>query len=471
MSVTFFDSFAVLEHSNSIVKFSNSSLGAAVAPTSLKVQKMQNALGIAPWGEDNRFPQNIIRDISACGVAQSTLNWKAKSLWGAGLIYGQVVDIDAAGNEVFRTAKKGEFPEADKFFSDNNIPRFYAELNQDWVYFSNCFPELIFHKNEKKIAGIVHQESSDCRYKQMNENGKIESVFLSKLWGASKEQMAMYDPKKSFTGLMTNTPMTDINSPFIKELPCADMYFPMDSVNTIYEKKKKSFILPVNYPSPNKTYYQVAPWDGVRLSGWIEIASKIPEMLKSYYGKAFSIRYHIEIPELYFSNRYGAATWTKMTADERKTARQEILTAMDTFLSGSENAYKSFISYFEINPHTLDEYGRIKITAIKNESSVDKDLLTSGTANSEIMFGMGVNPNILGAGKPGGVYSSNQGGSNIREGKLEHDSSIGLERQLILEPMNFIKKFNKWPDELEFRFKDTVLLTLDQGAAKEQKVQ
>lgn len=469
-SVLFQENFAVLEHSQSVVKFTNAESEMASASTVLKVRQMQNTLGIAPWGEDNRFPQNIVRDISTCGVAQSTLNWKSKSLWGAGLVYGSVVDIDKSGNEVFKVAKKGDFEMVDKFFLNNNIPRFYTEFNQDWVYFGNCFPELIFHKTKKEIAGIVHQESADCRYEQMNDKGKIETVYLSKLWGATKEQMAIFDPNKTFQGVGADEKLVDINSPFISKLPCADMYFPMESVNKIHDSGKKSFILPVNYPSPNKTYYQVAPWDGVRRSGWIEIAAKIPELIKTYYGKAFSIRYHIEIPEKYFAQRFGEAEWKSMDIDKRKAAREAILQSMDKFLSGSENAYKSFISYFEIDHVTHSEYSRIKITPIKNESTIDKDLLTSGTANSEIMFAMGVNPNILGAGKPGGVYSSNQGGSNIREGKLEHDSSISLERQLILEPLNFIKKFNKWPEDVEFRFKDTVLLTLDQGAQAEQKI-
>ena len=430
--------------------------------------KLATKLDVAPWGEDNRFPQKIVEALAGSGVAQSTLAWKAKSIWGSGIVYGTCTD-DESG-EKFKIAKRGEFPEVDAFFKENNIPRYFAEFNMDLVYFGNCFPELIFDHARKKIVGIIHQESADCRFKQMDESGNINTVYISKLWGLTKDQYVKFDAKKAVYGILMNEKTADkVDKKFLLELPCADMYFPMDSVKAIAKDGKASFIFPVNYPSPNKTYYQLASWDGARMGGWIELSAKVPEMLKSLYDNAFNLRYHIEIPETYFEKRYGTEKWSAMDAAKRKQAREEVLRMMDSFLSGAENTAKSFISYFETSVD-FQEYGRIKITAIDTKNTTDKDLLLGGTANSEIMFAMGVNPNILGAGKPGGVYASNQGGSNIREGKLEHDSNLHLERQLALEPLNFIKQFNEWPDNLEFRFKDTILTTLDTGKQTETQI-
>lgn len=286
----------------------------------------------------------------------------------------------------------------------------------------------------------------------------------------TKDQFVKFDPKKTMSGIVSNSKLTVVDNKFLKQVPCADMYFPMDSVEKIQKAENDSFIFPVNYPSPNKTYYQLASWDGCRRGGWIEISAKVPEMLKMLFENAFNIRYHIEIPETYFESRYGKGEWGKIDKAGRSKARKEVLDMMDTFLTGSENAYKTFTSYFEVDNVSKTEFGRIKITPIEAKNTTDKDLLLSGTANSEIMFSMGVNPNILGAGTPGGVYASNQGGSNIREGKLEHDSNLHLERQLALEPLNFIKKWNKWPAKLEFRFRDTVLTTLDTGKQTETQI-
>jgi hypothetical protein len=431
-----------------------------------QIKKLITKLDVAPWGEDNRFPQNIVNSLESCGVAVSTLKWKADTLWGGGLVYGKVVDIDSQGNEVFQVAKKGEFKEADIFWKNNRIPRYFAEKLMDWVYFANTFEELILNDSKNKIVGIIHQESSDCRFKQMSDAGKLDTVYLSKLWGLTRDQFVKFKKDAIVKGLSgDNHDMSNVDGKYIVEKKAIDMYFPLDSLNELItqNKSEKSFILPINFPSNNKTYYQLATWDPARMSGWIDIASTVPSMLKEMYKNQFTIKYHIEVPETYFEKRYGAAAWAGYSTEQKQKSRQALLDALEQNLSGSDNAYTSIVTYFDIDSTTKNEYGSVKIKQIENKNSIDKDLLTSGTANSEIMIAMGVNPNILGAGKPGGVYASNQGGSNIREGKLEYSSNLHLERQMLLEPFRLIKEFNGWPDELEFRFKDTVLLTLDKG--------
>lgn len=461
-----------LSHSQSAIFVSSSSTMSKNSRPAPLLKRIQTDLDVAPWGEDNRFPQTVVKALEACGVAQSTLKWKAGEMWGGGLVYGRVIDIDQDGNEVFQIAKRGDFKDVDRFWKENRIPIFFAEFALDYWYFNNCFPELILSKDRTKIAGLVHQESCDCRFKQMDESGQIDTVYISKLWGYTKDQFVKFDKDKSVKGpIIPDGKVDKIDNKYVITRRAIDRYFPLDSLKTLVEKtEESSFILPINFPSPNKTYYQLASWDGARLSGWIEIASRIPNMLKIMYEKAFRIKYHIEIPEAYFERKCGKDIWNKMSSAERKKERTDLLEAMDNYLSGDENAYKTFISYFDTNKVTGDEIGRIKITVIDDKNTTSKDLLTSTTANTEIMIAMNVNPNIHGAAIGGGVYAGNQGGSNVREGKLQHDSSQSLDRQMVLEVFNLIRDFNEWGDDLEFRFKDTVLLTLDKGKQTETKI-
>lgn len=427
------------------------------------IKEVEEKLNVHPWGEDNRFPQNIEKHIAACGVAKAALNFKSVSLCGTGLLYGTVEGYDANGQEIFKPAKLGEFPEVDQFMKRTNAKRYLLESAQAFVYFANTFTEAIFSKDWSKITRFVNQDSCDCRYKRMDKNGVIPSVYISKLWGLSQDQFVKYDPDKKYAGVLEQGRPALVDNEFVFERFCVDIYNPQDSLQTAVKQKRKSVIIPVNYPSPNKTYYQLAHWDGARLSGWIEIASKIPAMLKAMYNNGMTLRYHIEIPETYWEKKAGAESWAGMNDDEKIAFKNEELEKMDTFLGGSENAHKSFISYFDTDPITKKEYNQIKITPIEIKSNIDKDLLTSGTANSEIFFAMGINPNIFGAGQQGGVYGANQGGSNIREGKITHDTLLYMDRQLMLEPFYIAKDFNKWDDKLEFRFKDILLTTLDTG--------
>lgn len=456
-------SVSYISHAKATVFFASSaSGGSANVSAAPLVEKLQTNLDIFPWGEDNRFPQNVVDQIADGSPMQSSLNIKAKSLWGGGVVYGKMV------NGQFVKGALGDYPAVDEFFLENDIPRFYAELNQDYVYFANCFPELIYSRDRKTIARLIHQESCDVRYKQMDAKGNINTVYLSKMWGASKDQLAKFDSKKELTGRLANytseaTP-TEVDDKFVKMRYALDPYFPLDGLRFYAEKKESSVILPVNYPSPNKTYYQLAHWDAVRKSGWIEIATQIPNMLKTMYKNAFNIKYHIEIPETYLQKRVNNAkkTWGEMTPAEKLKEKEALLKSMDEFLAGAENAHKSLVTFFTSDVEGR-EYERVKITPIEHKSNIDKDLLASGTANSELLFALEMNPNMIGAGKPGGVYSSNQGGSNIREAKTAHDMLLNLDRHMTLAPLRLIARYNNWPKELVFRHEDIEMTTLDTG--------
>ena len=74
-----------------------------------------------------------------------------------------------------------------------------------------------------------------------------------------------------------------------------------------------------------------------------------------------------------------------------------------------------------------------------------------------------VNPNVLGAGMPGGTYAGNQGGSNIREAFLVNIANAWIDRQNLLDPIYMLLRCNGM-DDVDLRFRNTVLTTLDSGA-------
>lgn len=486
-SVTISGPVAFLEESSAAVYFSKApatagtfkSLG--IHGTALPVRKLQNLLDIALWGEDNRFPQNIEQQMAYCGTGKSALDWKARALYGAGIIPGQIIGYEEQGKkEIFEPLDRTKYKKIYDFLESRATTRFFIEYLQDWVWYGNCFPELILSKDSKTITHFIHQESCDSRYKQMNSNGVIEKVYLSKLWGAGPDQFAFFDPKKTMPGLLKNVQNPDLlPKEFIQTLDCVDMYDQVNSLKNIAAKQLaskgsgfKSAILPVNYPSVNKTYYQVPAWDGARLAGWVEIASKIPSLIKTMYNKAFRIKYHIEIPATFFEEKFGSEKWMAMKDDEQLAAKTKLLQDMDSFLSGDENAFKSFVSFFQVSPRDFTEYGQIKINAIEDKSNLDKELITSSAADVEILIAMQVHPSLFSAGMTGSMYRSGGGsGSDIREAFLVYNAMLNLERKIMLEPLYVMRDYNRivggmpeWADNIEFRVRDTVLTTLDTGA-------
>ena len=254
------------------------------------------------------------------------------------------------------------------------------------------------------------------------------------------------------------------------------MYNPVVSLQKIAEKLKskrglKSAILPVNYPSPNKTYYQLPAWDGARLSGWVEIASKIPALIKTLYNKAFrGIKYHIEIPESHMAKRVGAEIWDKMDGTKQKAERKKLLQELDEALTGSENAFKSMVTFFEVATfETKTEYGRVKITPIEDKTNIDNDLITGSMADTQVIIAMGGNPTTSGAGKMGSGQQRS-GGSDIREADLVNKADLNIERQIFLEPLYVTRDFNGWDQDIVFKMRDTILTTLDTGAGTKKTV-
>jgi hypothetical protein len=470
----------VLMASGGTVFFSKNNAAAGDIPvsngTAPEVHKLQNALNVAYWGEDNRFPQNIEEQMRFCSIGKAALDWKARALYGTGIVAGKVTGHEKNGTvEIFQPIKRLDNVELYDYLKAPLTHRFWLEYLLDWTWFSNCFPEGILSNGGDKITHFVHQESCDCRYEQ-DDYAQPKNVFISKLWGASNNQYALFDPKKKIPGITrTLATLPEVDNKFVKKVPCIDMYDPVGSLNQLKEriksKKEKTFIYPCNYPSPNKTYYQLPIWDGARLAGWIEIASKVPALLKTLYNKCFRIKYHIEIPETYFKEKFGIEKWKTMKQEEQDAAKVELLKKMDEYLSKEESAFATFVSYFQVNSHNSNEFGRIKITHIEDKLSVDKDLITSSAANVEILMAMQVHPSLFSAGSPGSVYRSGGGsGSDIREAFLVYNALLKLERQVAFAPLYLMRDFNGWDPELEFRVIDTQLTTLDKNTGTEKKL-
>jgi len=101
---------------------------------------------------------------------------------------------------------------------------------------------------------------------------------------------------------------------------------------------------------------------------------------------------------------------------------------------------------------------------LENKLNNEQNLVTSAAANSEILFSLMINPNVLGAGMPGGTYAGNQGGSNIREAFLVNIANAWLDRQNLLDPLETYIRFNGAKENIEWRFRNTILITLDSGS-------
>jgi hypothetical protein len=193
----------------------------------------------------------------------------------------------------------------------------------------------------------------------------------------------------------------------------------------------------------------------------------VPAFLKKAFKNQITWKWHVQIPYAFWDRRFPQAEYKDIAA--RQKAIEEYMDRIEENLCGTENADKPIFTFFEINPQNGKAEEQWIITALDNKYKENDKLITSAAANSEILFSLMLNPNVLGAGMPGGTYSGNQGGSNIREAFLVNIANSWLDRQNLLDPLELFLHFNGVKN-VQLRFRSTILTTLDTGAGTSKKL-
>ncbi|MBT3244828.1 MAG: hypothetical protein HN352_16905 [Bacteroidetes bacterium] len=389
---------------------------------------------VSSWGEDNNFPNTVLDIISKTGVLNSGLKYIRNFTLGQGVYPVRVTGFDEKGNETLEVVND---PKITSFLNSRVVRRYMANTLRDYLKLGSSFPELIPNHDGSKIVGI---NTINARHVRLAEakHGRIDKAIISGDWPNS--------PSKGFSNL-----------------PVLDLYDPTGELMDLRIQNKiagKSFIYPVRDEWANDDYYPKPAWYSAYLAGWITIANEVPIFLKKAYANQISWLWHVKIPYAYWDKRYPKDQYRN--EEERKTLIQSDMDKIEDNLTGSANANKAIFSMYSSNAQGKPEEQWV-IESLDNKYKEGDKLVTSAAANSEILFSLMINPNVLGAGMPGGTYAGNQGGSNIREAFLVNIANAWLDRQNILDPIEAILEFNGVKD-VQLRFRNTILTTLDSGA-------
>ena len=385
------------------------------------------------WGPGNDFPQKVISDVSKVSVAAPALEFKIKAHYGTGLITFKR-EVDEKGKVIIKVQDVNKIPEIKSFFKNSKIKRYFLEQITDLVWFYNVFPEMIVSRDFSKITSIRSLEAAFCRWSEMDEGERrIKILGYSALWPREEE---------------------------ITEIPVISPWWSVERTRDYLRKNKIwKFVYPTYIPTPGRSFYQVAYWNGARKSGWFDVAGAIPEFKKHLMKNQMTIKWHVEIPESYWDKLFPFPEFTKK---KKKEKSEEKLGEMDDFLSDTKNTGKTFFSHFAVDPITKQPLPGWKITALDNKLIGGEYLEDSQAANSEIMFSMRVDPSLVGHGIPGGKLGAGSG-SDKREAFNIYNSLLLTDRDVTVEPLEFIRDFNGWDEDLEFGFGNITLQTLDKN--------
>ncbi len=397
---------------------------------------------VMTWGKDNAFPLMAAEKISSTSVLNTGLKFLRSLTVGQGIYPCKVVGWDEKGNEQLQPL---DDPQISRFLNGRMVRRYLEKVSRDYFKFGNGAVQLIPDQAGQKIIGLNPLNALFYRY------------TLPDAWGACKCIVS---------GSWPDTPGINAgDNPQV--LDCLMDYDPDLHLEwaKVGGNLKKSFVYPIRDSWSNNDYYGEPIWLPAYILGWVEIAHMVPMFLQKAYQNQITWKWHVQIPYSYWDKKYPPNEFNDVKV--RQAAIQKFMDEVEQNLCGLENAEKPLFTHYSINEANGKIEEEWKIQALDNKYKSGENLVTSAAANSEILFALMVNPNVFGAGMPGGTYAGNQGGSNIREAFLVNIANAWIDRQNILDPITLMLRLNGVKD-VEIRFRNTILTTLDTGAGTQK---
>lgn len=388
---------------------------------------------MAKWGDENNFPQKVIEDVRKDPEIGTLLDKEARLLYSGGLVYGKL-EIAEGGKEILKPLTGTELKTVSDWMRKSNINRYIYEAARDLYWFYNVFPEFVLSKDKKNIVQLCVQAAEQCRWEKQDNNGIVKNCFIN-----------------------ANFPDDDEKNDRTKTVPVLDPYY--DAAGTLASIKSGfNFIYPLSIPTPGSTYYQLADWNSIRESGWLAVSQAIPKFKKNLLEKQLSIKYHVEISDMFWGLRY--PNWNSFTSEEKKEKKDIELSAFNDLMSGVEKSGNSLVTPFKTDAGLGKEFSMWKITAIDDKMKDGKFLEEGKDASLNKMAAIGLHPALIGTMPNNGMGGA---GSNIREAYNLHMLSVRAHQDILLEPLEVVKNYNQWPEDLVFRFRNSFMNTLDAG--------
>jgi hypothetical protein len=349
--------------------------------------RKEDTLPYAYWGVANDLPIKMAQDIEQCGVLSAGLDIKARIAIGKGPMPALLLNVDKEGKEDIEWI---DDPEIHDWMEMNDC--FGMSLNSmyDNLAYGWSVKQLILSRDRKKINRVKRTDVYSVRLEKM-KNGYINNIYINSDW---------------FLNVDTN------NTDYVKKV------YLLEEGNEIQEllglNGGYEFAMINRQLRNGKLYYPTALWYSAK--GWVDHAKAIPKLKNALMNNQITVKYIVSISSQYWRRIH--KLWDSYTPEQRQKIIDDKLDQIDKYLSGVENQYKSIFSMKYVDPITKQEVPDIDITVLDDKIKDGKLLPDSQAGNSEILFAIQVNPALVGAGQPGGAYSNNAGGSNIREAYL-----------------------------------------------------
>lgn len=403
----------------------------SIAPTPTAFSDVDTSASHQLWGPNDDWAVIAREKIEASTTAYPLIAQKVSLMFGKGATYYKEIRTADGITHDFSPQ-----PAIDEFFLNNDIDYFLLERLMDYKTGGNLWCEFILNNVYTNVASINHLEGEFCRFGPVNsDNGKIENILFKSRWDKSGDDPATI--------------------PFLHK-----KNFSRDEALLIGEIGKGRFSMHSALPSPGNTLYAVPPHAALfKEDGWLDFANNIPKLMHAINKNGMLLKYHIQIPSNYWSDKF--PEWDNMDMTERSKIQSTEFDLMDSFLKGTKNAGSSFISHFKVDPSSGKSYDGWKIEELSDPIKKDQFLTSVQEADNQTARSIGMDSSMSNIQPQGGKMGAGSG-SDKRVGMTNMVTMSYMDQYVILEPLRRVQAINGWDPAIKFIFINDVPTTLNE---------
>ena len=461
------------------------------------------------WGDDNRFPNNVITRAGQSPYVAPSLKHLIDNTFSEGIkayyvyyIYrnGKVereqIDYAAAGEwlrgrirelttqqeisnqpkaylseakvkvnnteEIARLEKdlktwESTYKEWKEFQLGSNLDLWLYEQASDATYFWNWFPTLHLNIGEPgktwnpKIKRLSYLEATCTRKGVMDRYGDINYCVYSRSFGSEDDANPTASNNPEDYMRQTIIPALSQQNPGLRLQEKV-----ASQANNMIRNRTLDYVIPMCIPTPGRFYYSSPSWHTIFRSGIFQY------MLAMFYRRAKMMenatmfKYIIHIDKYYLE--YECAKQGANSKEDQTRIFNELTSRIEQFLQDPKNTGKTLIAIEDtVNDKKVKWVEIETIESPLKGSDVKEDI--EEIANV-MLFACGIHPQTVGA-IPGKAKVAS--GTEARELNLLNQLSLFAVKKFLMTPLYVTKTFNGWDEHLYFDIPVHVLTTLDKN--------
>jgi hypothetical protein len=382
---------------------------------------------IVPNGHENSYPDELRDILDENNLTPEILNKQAQ------LLYGQGPALYRINHENGRRVKFWmDDPEINAWLESWNYEEYlmrscieFRTMNGNFTkYYRNLGARI---GDKPFIAKLEHVSHRFSRLEWPNDNNQVEAIIVGDYHQPWKLGLRRY-------------PVFNPESPFAN--PVSMRYSNLYSFALDYE-------------------YSRSPIHGSL--GWIRLSSSIPRLLSSFNDNSMAIKYHIEVPAIYWESlkedieRRCLESGEVFTEKLFKNEQDEVMKKFSLALSGGDKVGK-FVNTSTIFDDRGNEFVGWKITPLdqKVKDFIDAQINIANEALFEVTSGIGLHPALSNLSKDGNLPS---GSEQLYAFKLYLQTGVDIPEMIVCRDINYAIRANFPGKNLRLGFYHDVLLT------------